>query len=83
MQEASFEYLEKESEIQCLETMDQLEIAFDQSVSCLLFLLSLFTGTCYFRYFLLFVKPGCLYFHLAKTYRLQSSLSKFCPLYSN
>ncbi|CAB4030503.1 acetyl- carboxylase-like isoform X2, partial [Paramuricea clavata] len=29
--EASFDYLEKESEIQCLETMDQLEIAFDQS----------------------------------------------------
>ncbi|XP_028408241.1 acetyl-CoA carboxylase-like isoform X2 [Dendronephthya gigantea] len=29
--EASFEYLEKESEIQCLETLDQLEIAFEQS----------------------------------------------------
>lgn len=37
LQEASFEYLEKESEIQCLETLDQLEIAFEQSVGLLMY----------------------------------------------
>lgn len=31
-QEASFEYMEKESEIQLLEALDQLEVAFSESV---------------------------------------------------
>ena len=32
-QDASFEYMEKESEIQLLEALDQLEVAFSESVS--------------------------------------------------
>ena len=32
-QEASFEYMEKESEIQLLESLDQLEVSFSESVS--------------------------------------------------